>query len=49
MELPRPQQVSFNQRWELLKAELEKLYLDDKLTVPQIKKLMRDAHDFDAK
>jgi len=49
MELPRPHQVSFNQRWDLLKAELEKLYLHDNLTTPQIMKLMRDEHDFDAK
>jgi len=49
MELPRPHHVSFNQRWELLKPELEKLYLHDNRTVPQIAKLMRDENDFDAK
>ena len=49
MELPPPQRVPFSQRWERLKAELERLYLHDNLTVPQIMKFMKDEKDFDAK
>lgn len=49
MEPPHPRRIPFNQRWDLHKAELEKLYLHDNLTVPQIMKVMRDEKDFDAK
>ena len=47
MELPPPNKVPFNQKWELHKAELERLY--ENLTVPQIVKFMKDERDFDAK
>jgi hypothetical protein len=40
--------VTFSQKWEIHKPLLERLYLDEKLQLPKIKKIMWDEHNFDA-
>jgi hypothetical protein len=40
--------LSFNQKWEIHKALLEQLYLEENLNVPKIRGIMRDVHHFDA-
>ena len=40
--------VPFNQKWEIHKPLLERLYLEENLKLPKIKGIMRDEHDFDA-
>jgi hypothetical protein len=49
---PLPQQaqarIPFSRRWELLKSELERLYVDENVHLSDIIKIMREQHDFDA-
>lgn len=40
--------VPFCQRWEILKPELKRLFLEDRLSYDEIKRLMRDRYGFDA-
>jgi hypothetical protein len=40
--------ISFNEKWGQHKPLLERLYLDEKLEVPKIKKIMWEEHNFDA-
>jgi hypothetical protein len=40
--------LSFNDKWELHKPLLERLYLDETLSLPKIKHIMREEHSFDA-
>ena len=38
--------ISFDQKWELLKPTIERLY--NQMTLPEIIKTIRDEHGFDA-
>ncbi|KAF2791863.1 hypothetical protein K505DRAFT_247960 [Melanomma pulvis-pyrius CBS 109.77] len=40
--------VPFNQKWEIHKPLLQRLYLEENFKLPKIKNIMRDEHDFDA-
>ncbi|KAI9785533.1 MAG: hypothetical protein M1839_009274 [Geoglossum umbratile] len=40
--------VSFNEKWELLKPELKRLYLEDKLKLTEIMQIMKARYRFDA-
>ena len=40
--------IPFSQQWELQKPLLEKLYLDERLDLPKIQKIMREENSFDA-
>jgi hypothetical protein len=40
--------IPFSQQWEQHKPLLEKLYLDERLTLPKIQKIMREENSFDA-
>jgi hypothetical protein len=42
------QRVPFSQQWERQKPLLEKLYLDEGLSLPKIQKVMREDNSFDA-
>jgi hypothetical protein len=44
-----PPGVPFKEKWKLLKDDLETLYLEKKLTLPEIVKLMKEMYGFDAK
>ncbi|KAF2648402.1 hypothetical protein K491DRAFT_763107 [Lophiostoma macrostomum CBS 122681] len=39
--------LSFNQKWEMHKPLLERLYLQENLKLPKIKGILRDEHNFD--
>ena len=41
--------VPFSERWELLKPDLERLYLDEKRKLPEIIEIMKSQYEFDAK
>ncbi|KAJ4303486.1 hypothetical protein N0V90_002381 [Kalmusia sp. IMI 367209] len=41
-------QISFNQKWEIHKPLLKRLYLEEKFKLPKIKSIMRDEYNFDA-
>lgn len=41
--------VPFADRWELLRPELERLFLDEKCSYAHIENVMRIRFDFDAK
>jgi hypothetical protein len=40
--------IPFNEKWGKYKTLLERLYLDEKLQLPKIKKIMWEEHNFDA-
>ncbi|KAF2688343.1 hypothetical protein K458DRAFT_427949 [Lentithecium fluviatile CBS 122367] len=40
--------VPFDQKWEIHKPLLERLYLEENFKLPKIKGIMRDENDFDA-
>ena len=43
------QGVPFDQKWELLKPTIERLYLQDGLKLPEVITSIRDRHGFDAR
>jgi hypothetical protein len=50
MEIDAPvnARIPFHRKWEIHKPLLQRLYLDKTLKLSDIKKFMRDEHDFDA-
>lgn len=40
--------VPFNERWELLKPTIERLYIDEKRKLPDVMKILKDQYGFDA-
>jgi hypothetical protein len=51
MDIDRPVNtppLTFNQKWEIHKALLERLYLEENLNLPKISGIMHDQHQFDA-
>jgi hypothetical protein len=42
------ERIPFSQQWERQKPLLEKLYLDEGLNLPKIRKIMREENSFDA-
>ena len=43
-----PKRIPFNKRWELLRPEIEQLYIDEKVRLCDIIRIMREKFDFDA-
>lgn len=41
--------VPFDQKWELLKSTIERLYIHENLKLPDVIKSIRDQYGFDAK
>jgi hypothetical protein len=48
IDAPATVPVSFNQKWEMHKPLLERLYLQENFKLPKIKGILRDEHKFDA-
>ena len=40
--------VPFDQKWELLKATIERLYISEDMKLAHVIKAIRDEHGFDA-
>ena len=43
-----PGRVPFNQKWELLKTEIERLYIAENVPLRDIIRIMKEKYDFDA-
>ena len=41
--------VPFDQKWELLKPTIERLYIHENQTLPDVIKSLRDQYGFDAR
>jgi hypothetical protein len=48
MDQPTNPRFTFNDKWEIHKPFVERLYLDEKLKLPKIQAIIRSEHDFDA-
>jgi hypothetical protein len=44
----KPERIPFNKRWELLKPEIERLYIDENVLLRDIVRIMKEKYDFDA-
>jgi hypothetical protein len=44
----KPERIPFNKRWELLKPEIERLYIDENVPLRDIVRTMKEAYNFDA-
>lgn len=43
-----PERIPFNQKWELLKPEIERLYITENVPLHNIIRIMKEKCDFDA-
>jgi hypothetical protein len=43
-----PKRIPFNKRWELLKPEIERLYIDKNVPLRNIVGIMKEQYNFDA-
>jgi hypothetical protein len=43
-----PERIPFNKRWELLRPEIERLYIHENVPLRDIVGIMKEAYDFDA-
>lgn len=43
-----PARIPFSKRWELLKPEIERLYVDENVPLRDIVSIMKEKYDFDA-
>jgi hypothetical protein len=41
--------VPFAEKWELLKPVIEQLYLKENMKLPQLRQVLRERYDFDAR
>ena len=41
--------VPFAEKWELLKPDIEQLYLKENMKLPQLQRVLRERYNFDAK
>ena len=50
MDIDRPvnTRIPFDQKWEIHKELLRRLYLEENFKLPKIKSIMRDEQNFDA-
>ena len=46
--LPSLHGVPFDQKWELLKPTIERLYIREDMKLPDVIEAIRDEHGFDA-
>jgi hypothetical protein len=44
----KQERIPFNKRWELLKPEIERLYIDENVLLRDIVRIMKEKYDFDA-
>lgn len=44
----RPEKISFDQKWELLKPEIERLYITENVSLSNMITIMKEKYDFDA-
>lgn len=44
----KPERIPFHKRWELLKPEIERLYIDENVALRDIIGIMKEKYDFDA-
>ena len=42
------ERIPFNKRWQLLKPEIERLYIHENVSLHDIVGIMKEKHDFDA-
>jgi hypothetical protein len=43
-----PERIPFNQKWELLKPEIERLYIKENVPLRDIARIMKEKYNFDA-
>jgi len=41
--------VPFAEKWELLKPDIEQLYLKENMKLPQLQRVLRERYNFDAR
>jgi Clr5 domain len=44
----RPEKIPFDQKWELLKPEIERLYITKNVSLPNMIRIMKEEYRFDA-
>jgi hypothetical protein len=48
-QLQEGSNVPFKERWDLLKSEIERLWLDEKVKLQTLVQTMKEQHNFDAR
>ena len=43
-----PKKIPFDQKWELLKPEIEQLYINENVSLPNMIRIMKEKYGFDA-
>jgi hypothetical protein len=43
-----PERIPFTQKWEILKPEIERLYITENVPLRDIVRIMKEKYDFDA-
>jgi Clr5 domain len=44
----KPERIPFSERWDLLKPEIERLYIDENVLLRDIVRIMKEKYGFDA-
>ena len=45
---PNPERIPFSKKWDLLKPEIEQLYINENVPLRELVGIMKEKYDFDA-